>query len=159
MTDAGRPRKPSNLKVLHGTDRADRSNDSEPQPREFEEVPSPPHWLDHYAKKEWEQTAPFLIEAGLLTRADLSMYTAYCQLFARVIRAEMEIMEKGLTFETPNGHVQKRPETTISRDALQQLRQYSARFGLDPASRSSIEVSIGDEQMSTEEILDNASRD
>ena len=155
----GRTKKPSNLKVLHGTDRADRRNDNEPKPEGFTDIPQPPHWLDYYAKKEWERNAPFLVRAGLLTYADVSMYATYCQTYARVIRAEKAIMEEGMYFTTPNGHIQKRPEVTIARDEKQLLAKYASRLGLDPASRSGISVDMSERPKTAEEILDGTSRD
>jgi len=154
----GRPRKPTKLHLLHGTDRADRIKENEPEPDPLDEVPSPPHWLDYYAKKEWERSAPRLVEIGLLTEVDLSMYTIYCQTFARVIRAEKAIMENGMYFETPNGHMQTRPEVTIARDEKKLLAQYANRFGLDPSSRNGIGVDVGNKKLTAEEILDGASR-
>jgi phage terminase small subunit len=41
------------------------------------------------------------------------------------------------------GFVQKRPEVTIAREAMQLMKAFAAEFGLTPSSRTRLHVSVG----------------
>lgn len=153
MPRPGAKSKPTKLKVLQGNPGKRKLSDKEPDPTPVEKIPDPPHWLDYYAKKEWKRVAEKLIEIGLLTEIDLSTFTIYCQRYAEWIRAEKAIMKKGMTFLTPKGFVQQRPEVAIARDTAKQLRMYAEVLGLAPAARSGLEIKRDDEGPSVEDIL------
>ena len=57
-------------------------------------------------------------------------------------QAEAVIAKKGMTFKTPNGFVQKRPEVTIAREAMQLMKAFAAEFGMTPSSRTRLHVSV-----------------
>lgn len=153
MPKPGTKSKPTKLKVLQGNPGKRKLNDNEPTPIPVEKIPDPPSWLDYYAKKEWNRVAKKLIDIGLLTEIDLSTFTVYCQRYAEWIRAEQAIMEEGMTFVTPKGYVQQRPEVAIARDAAKQLRMYAEVLGLAPAARSGLDIKRNDDGPSVEDIL------
>lgn len=154
MSERGRPNKPTKLKVLQGTDRKDRVNDKEPNPRELENVPEAPWYLDYYAKKEWNRVAPHLVEVGLLTEADLSTFQDYCEVHAHCVRLHRQIHEEGYEFSTESGYIQKRPITSILKDMMDQKRKLANVLGLTPSARTKIEVDSNvDDGPSVEEIL------
>ena len=156
MSDAGRPAKPTKLKVLNGTDRTDRVNEKEPKPKEVKKVPDPPWFLDYYAKKEWKRVAPHLIEVGLLTEADISTFQDYCEVHAHCVRLHRKVHEEGYEFIIESGYVQKRPITSILKDYMDQKRKLANQLGLTPAARTNIEVDLEkDEKKSVEEILNS----
>ena len=69
-----RPRKPSHLKVVAGTDQPCRTNKREPKPKR--ERPSPPAHLSDKAKTAWGAASIILDRMGVLTEADEHAYAA-----------------------------------------------------------------------------------
>ena len=127
---AGRPRKPTALKIVTGTFRHDRSNAHEPQPKR--KRPAMPPDLSAGAKKAWRHFAKLLNDLGVLTAADLE--TARTALAAR----------PGLTYEnvTAAGGVTHRayPEVALVRDAERRVHRWLAAFGMTPADRTRVSV-------------------
>lgn len=116
----GRPRKPRELKVLHGTLKPSRDNASEIKFESLKEVPAPPDWLPNaHAKKEWERLAPILVRKALLAEADLSSLGMLCGLHGKIV----QLYAAG---ETPTASM----ATT--------LRGMQSDFGLSPAARSKV---------------------
>ncbi len=74
---AGRPRKPTALRALHGS-RPDRTNKGEPMPEKAKG--DPPGWLDRDGKRVWKEYAPVLLGLGLLTELDVEMCAYACSL-------------------------------------------------------------------------------
>lgn len=136
MGRRGPPPKPAELKVIEGTFRPDRVAPYRPRPKV--EIPSCPSWLGREAKREWRRITPHLEKLGLITQVDRSALAAYCQAYHRWWEAEKLIAEHGLTFTTPKGYVQQRPEVGIANTALKQMRMFLTEFGLTPASRTKV---------------------
>ena len=151
---AGRPPKPTSLKVIQGTFQKSRAV-SEPIVRNIESPPKPPRWFkDHpTAKKEWRRITPLLIEQGTLAEVDLVALECYCIAYERVIYAEATIYRKqvklnaagdsessSLTFVSPNGYEQQIPEVSIAQQARKECREFLTQFGMSPASRSRINI-------------------
>jgi phage terminase small subunit len=65
---AGRPAKPTQLKMLQGTYRPDRATRGEVCPEPARNI-APPAWLSDPAQDKWNEVAPILSSGGLLTRA------------------------------------------------------------------------------------------
>ena len=61
MSPAGRPKKPTNLKVLHGTYRKDRENPNEVFPDPAADIQAP-EWLPKEARDKWSELAPIPVE-------------------------------------------------------------------------------------------------
>ena len=85
----GRKPKPTVLKLLHGERNKDRINVNEPKPTP--KAPKCPTWMSKEGRKEWRRLAPELERLGLLTKADLAMFAAYCSAFGKLAWAEREI--------------------------------------------------------------------
>ncbi|MFH7391160.1 hypothetical protein, partial [Pseudomonas syringae group genomosp. 7] len=63
-----RPRKPTALKVVAGTDRPDREAAAAAELPLVPDVPPAPDWMPNaHARKEWERLAPILHANKLLT--------------------------------------------------------------------------------------------
>jgi P27 family predicted phage terminase small subunit len=77
MGRRGPPRKPTKLKILQGTYRADRAPANEPMPKP--KVPSAPAWMGRDAKREWRRVVKELAAVGLLSELDRTALAAYCQ--------------------------------------------------------------------------------
>jgi P27 family predicted phage terminase small subunit len=134
----GRPRKPTRLKILDGNPGKRPLNAAEPQPPAG--APACPSWLDREAKAEWRRVVPALDRLGLLTRVDRSAIAGYCTAWAELCWASKTLARVGHTYTTEGGQICPRPEVAMHRSALRHVRQFSALFGLDPASRSRVEV-------------------
>ena len=63
-----------------------------------------PAWLEPEAKKEWKRLAPSLEAMCVLTMADLTVFSGYCQTYARWKEAEKFITQHGSIFQTPSGN-------------------------------------------------------
>jgi phage terminase small subunit len=82
-----RPRKPTSLKVVAGTDRPDRDPAAVAELPLVDSVPSPPDWLPNgHAIKEWNRLAPILHANKLLTEAGLSALGQLCALHGKVVQ-------------------------------------------------------------------------
>ncbi len=148
--------KPSKLKVLNGNAGKHNISEAEPQPKEFNSIPEPPHYLDYYAKKEWKRQIINLIEVGLVTKADISMFEEYCQMHAHCVRLHNKIHEEGYEFRTgEDGHYrQSVPAASILNKFLKQKTNLAEQLGLTPAARTNIEVDTKkNNKKSVEEIL------
>ena len=113
-------RKPTALKMLHGTNRADRANPAEPQPAVG--AKSPP-WLpkNGAARSAWNRLAPILSDLRVLTVADAEALGLACEALAEYLAARRD----------PNGW--RRADSAWKR-YLAALRD----FGLTPASRPKV---------------------
>lgn len=139
----GRPRKPSNLHALHGTDRKDRRNVTEPTPPPGRVTP--PSWLGAEALAAWHELAPTLTDMGLLTTADPHALALLCDVYARYISASAVITEQGPTYESVNIKtgvvmVRKRPEVDIAADCWRRLNVMLQQFGMTPSSRGRVQL-------------------
>jgi P27 family predicted phage terminase small subunit len=117
---------PTKLRVMRGNPAKRPLPVGEPSPMQLEQVPEPPAILGAAAEREWRRLAPELMRLGLLTVADLSMFTGYCATFGRWYEAEEQLRQSGA------------PTTwlRISESASKEMRQYASEFGLTPASRT-----------------------
>ena len=77
MRPRGPSRTPSALKRLHGTWRADRVSENEPNPEPA--IPDCPVELSDEAKKEWARVSAELVSMRLLSEVDRAALAGYCQ--------------------------------------------------------------------------------
>jgi P27 family predicted phage terminase small subunit len=134
---AGRKPKPTQLRIIEGNPGHRPLQKNEPKPTPV--APTRPDWLDPEAKREWGRIVPELERLGLLTLVDRGALAAYCQAWGRAVQAE-KVLAGGLTFTTPNGYVQQRPEVAIAQKSWQLVRAFAAEFGLTPSARSRLSV-------------------
>lgn len=158
MGTTGRPKKPTNLSVLHG-DRKDRINQSEPSPAVS--GVAPPEWLDDASREVWDALAPDLKSKGVLTAWDVEAFASWCDAVVRRRTAVAELRRSGEVIELPvynkngdlTGHrLAKSPWTFVLNEADAQVVKYAARFGLTPSDRAGL--SIGEARRDpTEDLL------
>jgi P27 family predicted phage terminase small subunit len=132
------PKKPTALKILQGTDRADRRNKNEPKPPVS--APNPPEHLSEYAKEEWDNITKILLPLGLLTELDKAALSGYCQAYGRWRLAEEQLNKESLVIETQSGNVIQNPLVGIANKAMEHMRKFICIFGLSPADRSRVSV-------------------
>lgn len=141
----GRPRKPTQLKVLHGTTRKDRSNPAEPKPPEAPKHEKPPAWLSPRAKPWWNRIRPLLVRMQVLSGADTVALGLLCDALAEYMTARNVILKHGTTYETrmTDGSVlhRRRPEWEVAKDAWRRAKLMATEFGLTPAARAKVSAS------------------
>ena len=103
-------------------------------------------WGNPEAQKEWKRLAPELERIGILTKADLAMFAAYCAAYGKMVWAEqcmkdMRDIHPGLAGALTIG---KSGRSYLSgyantfNKALEQILKFGTEFGLSPSSRSRI---------------------
>lgn len=134
-----RPRKPTSLKLVAGTDRADRRTTGEPEPQLLNDLTAPAH-LAPRSVAVWDELAPMLRRIQVLTEADTVAFEMLCDAvadyrFARLTRGDQmvthshkgsQMLDQWLVAQQTWG---KRAETLMG------------RFGMDPVSRSRVMIS------------------
>lgn len=148
---AGRPRKPTNLHVINGTDRPCRRNDDEPQPDIIDDIPYPAFKLSDSAMDQWTPICRELMNMRVLTRADIWALTLCCQALGQFIDAQDEIygdeesgkIGAGFTITTDKGNELQHPAVAVSNRAFELAAKMLTEFGMTPSSRTKIKVSPG----------------
>ena len=136
----GRPKKPTALKVLEGNPGKRPLPANEPKPAPI--MPDCPKWFDAEAKAFWNKSGPKLNRLGLLTEVDGPAFEAVCQRYSLWVRCEKRMKAKGLIMKTETGYEQQRPEVSIAKNALADVKAFLTEFGMTPASRSKIDLKL-----------------
>jgi len=150
---AGRPPKPTQLKVLQGNPGKRALNKSEPKPAA--KKPSAPKHLEGEAKREWNRIAKKLFELGLLTEVDRAALAMYCTTWARYVRAEEELarVDAEWVASTDKGYEHQSAWLQVSNQAMKLMRALLAEFGMSPSSRSRVTITKEEESNPFEDFL------
>lgn len=127
------------------------------------EIPGCPPHLFQEAKKEWKRITPELQRYGLISKLDRSALALYCQSWAMLVYAEMQLKramkiaeEKkaaaeargeewaggdGMVVITTNGNMVYSPYWVMANRAREQVDKFQANFGLSPSSRGRVNPS------------------
>jgi P27 family predicted phage terminase small subunit len=127
--------KPTALKNLQGTYRADRAASNEMRPRAG--VPVCPAHLDAAARAEWERVVPELERTGVLTVVDGAALEAYCAMYAMAVRFQ-KIASMAPMINVPKKGLRTNPAVAEARKHWQLVRQLQAEFGMTPAARTRV---------------------
>jgi P27 family predicted phage terminase small subunit len=95
---------------------------------------------------------------GVLTAIDQSALAAYCEAYEEAQACSKYLNEHGLTFRTPSGYIQQRPEVAIRNKAWDRVDKFAAQLGIGAAHRSKIEVKKRDDSKSPLEEIIEANR-
>ena len=95
-----------------------------------------PGWLDKEAKAEWNRVIKELGENIELKTVDLKALEGYAQSYSKWKQCEMTLRDKGYVMELESGYCQQRPEISIAKQALADMRAFQKELGLTPAARS-----------------------
>jgi P27 family predicted phage terminase small subunit len=149
MSRGGHNKKPTILKLTHGTFREDRANEKEPEVKALDETPKAPSHLNNFAKNKWKELAPVLAQTKVLSEADLTMLEALCEAYGQYREAQYAVYhykdeetgktkKRSLAQYMSGKNSQTMPEYTAMRQALSMVKTISAEFGLSPATRSRV---------------------
>jgi len=150
MATTGRPKKPTNLAVLHG-DKKSRVNTAEPKPAVLSA--DPPEWLSPQAREVWDRLAGDLKVKQVLTAWDTETFACWCDAVVRRRAAAQALAREGEVIELPvynkngdlTGHrLGKNPWTLVLNEADAQVQKYAARFGLTPSDRAGLSIGKDD---------------
>lgn len=140
----GAPRKPTRIKLLQGTTRADRANPNEPKPPPATPNEAPPVWLTGQSRRWWRRIRPLLVRMQVMTGADPVALALMCDALADYMAARAIVEREGATYETHSdiGVMQRqRPEVQMAADAWRRAKLMMTEFGLTPASRAKVSAS------------------
>ena len=134
----GRKPKPTALKRMAGNPGKRRMNEYEPDPPRYK--PRCPSHLSDEAKKEWRRISKELYYLGLLSKLDRAFLAAYCQVYARWVKAEQKISEEGEVFITEKGFPMQSPWVSIANKAMDLMNKFGSEFGMSPSSRTRVQA-------------------
>jgi P27 family predicted phage terminase small subunit len=143
---ANRPT-PTNLRKLSGS-HPERINKREAKFRSMDSV-KPLRAVERMpaALEEWNRVLPELVENGLLTRANLAIFGAYCVAYGHWMEAEDDIEERGRVIEEPvfnrqneqTGHREKpNPSIAQAHQFMLAVLRHAIEFGMTPASATKV---------------------
>ena len=140
------PRKKSEkLKVLQGTNRADRQRNT-PKPKPLFPHHPPRGMIPKgaiYARWFWKENAAKLEALGLAREIDIPAFYTMCMTFETIRRCEDIIAEKGILVPGARGNeLVKNPAVSVLNAARQQFRLQCQSFGLDPVSREKMDSPV-----------------
>lgn len=131
---------PTATKILMGNPGKRPINENEPKPEKPKRCPSPPKWLAPEAKKEWRRVAPYLFRVGLLTEADLTALSVYCQNVAVFMDASVRLANEGPVVDNGKGQKVRNPAQASAASAANIIKAFCAEFGLTPSSRTRMQI-------------------
>ena len=145
---AGRPAKPTRLKIIEGNPGKRPINANEPEPERG--IPPIPAWLNEFpvAVEEWYRESGILDGMGLMTYADAPnlAHRVYLEAFLREIADRLR--KEGLTYDVVrmdsigNKIVQHNSHPLLAKfkELAAEYRQIGSLLGLDAGSRSKMSV-------------------
>ena len=135
-------RKPTELKILHGTDQPCRRKASSPPAGDNlpKRIP-PPEYLNPPGRKKWNELVRLLREQGILEKTDLGSLEACCVAYDEMVACQLAINEKGGIVAYTNGKSsQQVPLISVKNKAMDNYKKYMTEFGLSPASRAKLGI-------------------
>jgi len=166
--------KPTALRMIQGGAKTSHKaiNEAEPKPTIPPELPAPPDYLNEVAQTAWRSIAPHLYTVGLLTDLDIHTFARWCAAFAEWRRAMDMIArygdvvrlrrtakrkEKGKKADEPDDpadyYLMPSPYVAIRDKADAKMHKCEDAMGMNPATRSRIQVNRGDEADKFEAFL------
>lgn len=108
------------------------------KPSDFINKPIPPNSLSKEALVEWNRLANELHSSYRLNETDKAAFATYCEAYARLNKAQVELERTGFTMELKNGRTIRHPLVNIVNETTEIVRKFSCQFGLTPVSRSKV---------------------
>mgnify|MGYP003646193124 CR=1 FL=1 len=146
----GRKPMPSAVQELRGGYDKNPSRRKKSEPKPPDGIPKAPRYLNRLAKNEWRHICKLLHSMGILTMADRSALTLYCQTYSQWRKA-VEFCAK---YESWSVGKDNNGNVTTTRHEWDKVRERTAdscrrwliEFGLTPSARTRLQV--------TEEVKD-----
>jgi P27 family predicted phage terminase small subunit len=143
--------KPTVIEVAEGRPGKRPLNGNEP---DFDHViPECPEHLNDEARKKWDQLAPILHRARLLTEGDQIALANLCQAYATMANAQRMLNKTSIVFTTPSGYIQQSPLFSVITTSMELINKLCREFGLTPSARSRLSVGNAEKEP---DLLDDA---
>lgn len=144
---AGRPPKPTALKLVTGNPGKRALNKQEPDPDYLQDL-TPPAWLPTAAKQVWAEMAPSAQKAKLLADVDVQAFAMGCVAIADYRRAVAKKGEQDIKSklrEDEEGNVVEvgehiNPWALVQSMSFKQAMAVFDKFGMTPQARTRIAV-------------------
>lgn len=151
----GRKPIPTDVKIRNGNPGNRALNTNEPRPGKLTELGEPPEWMGTYGKAEWNRVGPVLISLGLLTEADLMVFSAYVMNVDLLINAQIAIERDGMTIAGGRDGTRevRNPALAAFASATTAIRAFASEFGMSASARSRIHLPGDDDDVSLEDLL------
>ena len=133
-----RPPKPTHLKLVEGNKGKRALNHQEPDPAYLNDLTAP-SWLPDHAKPVWDEIAPRLRSAKVLTELDIPALEAGCIAIANYRKLTIEIGDNFM-------HRTKLGGESVSQKLIAQSMYFKQamtifqQFGMSPAARTRIAI-------------------
>ena len=135
---AGRPRKPSALKLVAGNPGKRVVNGGEPEPMLLTDLTPPPH-LSERSADVWKQLAPMLRRLQVLTEADVISLEMLCDAVADY-RFAREKRGDSFVVTSSKGSQMVSQWLVAQQMSSKRAEGFMGKFGMDPVSRSKVMV-------------------
>ena len=141
---AGRPRKPTALKLLHGDFEKDPQRQNKREPIAKAGRPTCPRHLKGEARKEWTRVTKELADLTVLAKTDRAALQHYCETWELRSIALADVQKNGCFYTTidQGGNVirKRNPADVAFLEYSRLCHKYLTEFGLTPSSRTRIQI-------------------
>jgi P27 family predicted phage terminase small subunit len=134
----GRPKAPTALKLVKGTDRKGRSNGNEPEPMLLNDLKPPKHLAPRSAVV-WTSLAPMLRRLQVLTEADVISLEMLCDAVADYRHAREQCGDDFVAISSKGSQMVSQ-WLVAKQMSSKRAESFMSRFGMDPVSRSKVMV-------------------
>jgi P27 family predicted phage terminase small subunit len=139
-----RPPKPTALKLIGGNAGKRALPKNEPDPLYLNDL-TPPEHLSDAAKKVWDDLAPKLRRANVLTELDGQILELGCNAIVMYRLATSSIGENALTRSPETGNVSPNPWMIVQSMMFKQATAVLKEMGMTPTARSRVMVNPQDD--------------
>lgn len=145
----GRPRKPTQLAILHGDGKKNPSRVNRAAPHPPGEMVRPD--LSEPARHVWDLVAGPLERAGVLTPVDVPLFAELCEalIVARLARVNATREAAGKLVTQPGAA----SPTTVWHKSMAIVNMLASQFGMTPAARARLVVGEGTGGASSDDLL------
>jgi P27 family predicted phage terminase small subunit len=134
----GRPKKPTEIKKLQGTEDKRWLVENEMKVLPLDEIPMAPDGFDEETQQIWATVCRELQRNNLLAGCDLELLHGYCTLLRQYYLATEKLKKEGTVILSRHGDKVANPWYHIQGQSLKQATQIAQLFGITPSARSRI---------------------
>jgi P27 family predicted phage terminase small subunit len=113
----------------------------------------PPKDLPEEGQTLWRSMGKLLLDAGLLTHGDVIALEMLCLSYARMKKANREVLVEGEVLVSDNGGYYQNPWLSIANRAWEQVKGMLGEFGLTPAERTRVMAAIEQDEDDLADLL------
>ena len=134
----GRPKKPTEIKKLQGTEDKRWLVENEMKVIPLDQIPSAPIDFDVETKQIWDAVCRELQRNNLLAGCDLEILHGYCVLLRQYFEATEKLKKEGTVIINRHGEKVANPWYYVQGQSLKQATAIGQLFGVTPSARSRI---------------------